>query len=192
MTNVKYGKVVDFVHMLIKQSYEGKNGLCLVDATCGNGFDALFLSKIAGEGGKVIAFDIQEQAIERTTALLDTNSVIKNYKIVKDSHELVNKYITGKIDAALFNLGYLPFSDKEVTTEPEVTVSAIKNILPLMKEDGRVYITTYISHDTGKEIKEISNFLKELSKKEYNVIHMKIINKENNPPELFIIEKAEN
>jgi len=189
MNNVKYGKVVDFVHMLIRQSYEGKNNLFFVDATCGNGFDALFLSKVAGEEGKVFAFDIQEQAIERTTALLQTNLTTKNYKIIKDSHELIDKYISDKIDVALFNLGYLPFSDKEVTTNPDVTVNAIKKILSLLKEEGRVYITTYISHDNGKEIKEINRFLNSLSKNEYNVIHMEIINKENNPPELFIIER---
>jgi 16S rRNA C1402 N4-methylase RsmH len=191
MNNIKYGKVVDFVHMLIRQSYEDKSELRFVDATCGNGFDALFLSKVAGESGKVFAFDIQDQAIERTTTLLETNSNFKNYEIIKDSHELINKYMSEKIDAALFNLGYLPFSDKEVTTQPDVTVNALKNLLFLLKENGRVYITTYISHDTGKEIKEIKQFLKDLSKKEYNVIHMKIINKDNAPPELFIIEKTE-
>jgi len=189
MNDVKYGKIVDFVHMLIKGSYEGKSNLSLVDATCGNGFDALFLCKVAGSSGIVTAFDIQDQAIERTSTLLEANLDFKNYRIIKDSHELIDKYLTDKIDIALFNLGYLPFSDKEVTTTPEVTVNAIKNILSLLKDDGRVYITTYISHDSGKEIKEISNFLLNLNKKDYNVINMRIINKENAPPELFIIEK---
>ena len=112
-----------------------------------------------------------------------------NYKIIKDSHEFIDKYLTDKIDVALFNLGYLPFSDKEVTTTPEVTVNAINKILSLLKDDGRVYITTYISHDSGKEIKEINQFLMNLNKKDYNVINVRIINKENTPPELFIIEK---
>lgn len=189
MNDVKYGKIVDFVHMLIKESYEGKSNLSLVDATCGNGFDALFLCKVAGTSGIVTAFDIQDQAIERTSALLEANLDFKNYRIIKDSHALIDKYLTNKIDVALFNLGYLPFSDKEVTTTPEVTVNAIKNILSLLNDDGRVYITTYISHDSGKEIKEINNFLLNLNKKDYNVINMRIINKENAPPELFIIEK---
>jgi len=189
MNDVKYGKIVDFVHMLIKESYESKSNLSFVDATCGNGFDALFLCKVAGDSGHVTAFDIQDQAIERTTTLLESNLKFKNYKIIKDSHEFINKYITEKIDGALFNLGYLPFSDKEVTTIPDVTVNAINNLLSLLKDDGRVYITTYITHDTGQEIKEINNFLTNLNKKDYNVINMRIINKENLPPELFIIEK---
>ena len=189
MNDVKYGKIVDFVHMLIRESYEGRSELSFVDATCGNGFDALFLCKVAGVFGQVMAFDIQDQAIGRTTTLLEANLDYNNYKIIKDSHEFIDKYLTDKIDVALFNLGYLPFSDKEVTTTPEVTVNAINKILSLLKDDGRVYITTYISHDSGKEIKEINQFLMNLNKKDYNVINVRIINKENTPPELFIIEK---
>jgi hypothetical protein len=59
----------------------------------------------------------------------------------------------------------------------------------MLKTDGRIYITTYITHDTGQEMKEINKYLTSLDKKDYNVINMKIINKENSPPELFIIEK---
>lgn len=189
MNDVKYGKIVDFIHMLIRESYEGKNNLRFVDATCGNGFDALFLCKVAGTSGHVVAFDIQDQAIERTATLLGLNLNFKNYEIIKDSHELINHYVTEKIDVALFNLGYLPFSDKVVKTESETTINAINNLLNLLKTDGRIYIATYIYHDTGQEIKEITRFLTNLSKKDYNVIHMRIINKENSPPELFIIEK---
>lgn len=189
MDSVKYGKIVDFVHMLIKNSYEGKKDLKFVDATCGNGFDALFLCKVAGADGHVTAFDIQEQAIERTTALLKANLTFNNYIIIKDSHEKMNKYIFEKVDICLFNLGYLPFSDKEVTTKSETTLNAIKNLLPLLKTNGRVYITTYISHDIGQEMKEINNFLVNLSNKDYNVINIRVVNKENSPPELFIIEK---
>ena len=185
----KYGKIVDFVHMLINESYGGSEGLHFVDATCGNGFDSLFLCKVAGSSGHVSAFDIQEQAIERTTTLLGSNLEYKNYEIIKDSHEVINQYLSDKIDVALFNLGFLPFSDKKVTTKPETTVNAIKNLLPILKTNGRIFITTYISYDTGHEVKEINQFLLNLDKAEYNVIHIKIINKENFPPELYIIEK---
>lgn len=185
----KYGKIVDFVHMLINSSYGGKENLNFVDATCGNGFDTLFLCKVAGLSGHVSGFDIQDQAIERTNTLLETNLDFKNYNLIKDSHEFINKYLSDKIDAVLFNLGYLPFSDKTVTTKPEITVNAINNLLPMLKPDGRIYITTYISHDTGQEIKEINDLLINLDKILYNVIHISIMNKENFPPELYIIEK---
>lgn len=189
MENLKYGKIVEFVHLLISQSYRGKENLHFVDATCGNGFDTLFLCKEAGPKGSVTAFDIQDQAVERTNILLKANLNYTNYEIIKDSHEFIDKYVKNKVNAALFNLGYLPFSDKKVTTNPSTTIKAIETILPMLSQDGRIYITTYISHDNGNEIKRIMEFLVNLNKSEYNVINIKIINKENFPPELFIIEK---
>lgn len=191
MDERKYGKLVDFVHMLINQSYSGQSDLHFIDATCGNGFDTLFLSKLAGTKGHIKAFDIQPQAVERTTLLLNSNMEFINYEIILDSHEFIPKYISNKIDAAVFNLGYLPFSDKTVTTKGDITVNAIKNIIPLLKENGKIFITTYITHDTGNEIHDIFKFLSSLDKTNYNVLHINIINKENTPPELFIIEKIE-
>ena len=106
-----------------------------------------------------------------------------------NSHEFISNYLNDNIDAAVFNLGYLPFSDKAVATKGETTVKAIQHILPFLKKDGRIFITTYITHDTGDEIKDIYNFLSELDKSKYNVLHINLINKENTPPELFIVEK---
>ena len=191
MDNLKYGKIVEFVHLLITQSYLGKSDLNLVDATCGNGFDTLFLCSIAGQSGHVTAFDVQDQAVERTESLLSSNLSYKNFNIIKDSHEFINKYVSEKISACLFNLGYLPFSDKKITTNPVTTIKAIENLLPMLNDDGRIYITTYISHDSGHEIKEVNDFLINLNKSQYNVIHIRIINKEHFPPELFIVEKTE-
>lgn len=188
MEDVKYGKLVDFVHMLIKQSYAGNENLNFVDATCGNGFDTLFLCKTAGESGHVKAFDIQVQAIERTGTLLSSNLEFVNYELILDSHEFINKHLAGNIDAAIFNLGYLPFSDKTIATKGNTTVMAIQNLIPYLKTGGKIFITTYITHDTGDEIKVIYDYLSALDKSKYNVLHINLINKENTPPELFIIE----
>lgn len=189
MEKVKYGKLVELVHMLIEQGCSGHEGFNFVDATCGNGFDTLFLCKTAGKDGHVKAFDIQEQAIERTKTLLKGNLKFVNYEIIKDSHEFINKYLTCSIDAAIFNLGYLPFSDKTVTTRGDITVKSIQNLIPCLNSEGRIFITTYVTHDTGDEIKIIYNYLSSLDKSKYNVLHVNLINKENTPPELFIIEK---
>lgn len=189
MLDGKYGKLVDFVHVLINHSYSGHDNLNFVDATCGNGFDTLFLCKLAGKNGRVTGLDVQKEAVERTITLLSSNLEFVNYDIILESHEFINNHITNKIDAAVFNLGYLPYSDKTITTKGDTTLRALKNIIPLLNDDGRIYITTYITHDTGDEIKEILNFLKSLDKTKFNVLHINLINKENTPPELFIIEK---
>ena len=40
-----------------------------VDATMGNGKDTQFLCELVGETGRVYAFDVQEEALERTAAV---------------------------------------------------------------------------------------------------------------------------
>lgn len=189
MLDGKYGKLVDFVHLLLNNSYDKQDNLNFVDATCGNGFDTLFLCKLAGKSGHVTAFDVQNTAIERTTTLLKSNLSFENYELILDSHEFINNHVKNQIDAAIFNLGYLPFSDKTVTTKGDTTLKAIENLLPLLKKDGRIFLTTYITHDTGDEIKEIIKYLSALNKTKYNVLHINLLNKENTPPELFIVEK---
>ena len=184
-----YGQITEMVHFLIKGSYEGNGDLRFVDLTCGNGYDTLFLSNLAGKKGFVTAFDIQETAIERTKKLLQEESNFNNYKVIHNGHEHIDKYLTEKIDAAIYNLGYLPNFNKDIFTKPETTICSINSLFPYLKNSGRIYITAYTSHDKGCEINSIYDYLIKLDKKEYNVIHIKVINKNNTPPELFIIEK---
>lgn len=186
--NKKYGQIAEMVHFLIKGSYEGKKNLKFIDLTCGNGHDTLFLSNLAGPLGDVTAFDIQKTAIERTKKLME-NSKYNNYTIIKDGHEFIGKYLTEKFDAAVYNLGYLPKHNKEIFTKPDTTISSLNSLIPYLKDSGRIYLTAYITHDEGCEINTIYDYLTKLNKKEYNVLHIKVINKDNHPPELFIIEK---
>lgn len=44
-----------------------------VDATCGNGHDTLELARMVGPSGRVVAFDIQAEALESAQALLDSS-----------------------------------------------------------------------------------------------------------------------
>lgn len=48
-----------------------------IDATMGNGNDTLLLSQLCGESGKVLAFDIQEQALTATQKRLNAGHVPK-------------------------------------------------------------------------------------------------------------------
>ncbi|HHY99637.1 MAG TPA: class I SAM-dependent methyltransferase [Sedimentibacter sp.] len=185
----KYGKIAELVHFLIKGSYEGKENLNFLDLTCGNGNDTLFLSSLAGPKGHVTGLDIQEEAVERTKNLLKEKSKYNNYTIIRDSHEFAEKYIRNKIDAAVYNLGYLPNSDKNIVTQAQTTIRSINSLLPYLKDSGRIYITAYITHDKGYEIYKISDFLNCLDKRLFNVIHINLVNKDNNPPELYIIEQ---
>ena len=46
-------------------------GDVVIDATCGNGYDTAALSEAVGESGMVIAFDIQQKAIDNTRTLME-------------------------------------------------------------------------------------------------------------------------
>ena len=54
--------------------------LC-IDATMGNGNDTLLLSTLCGEKGRVLAFDIQEQALKSTKKRLVSAGAPANLQI---------------------------------------------------------------------------------------------------------------
>ena len=57
-----------------------------IDATMGNGNDTLLLSQLCGESGKVLAFDIQEQALTATQKRQNAGHVPENYRLLLESH----------------------------------------------------------------------------------------------------------
>ena len=159
----------------------------VVDMTCGNGNDTLFLSKIVKKGF-VYGFDIQKKAITNTKKLLNENN-ISNYKLFNTSHDNIDKYLKdyiGKISLILFNLGYLPNGNKSITTKKETTLNAIKKAIKMLNNKGIILIVIY-SHKEGKEEeKEILRYLKDNNIK-YNEYH----NTDNkNAPYLIEIEKT--
>ena len=67
-------RVVDAAQFFISQRV--LPGDMVIDATCGNGNDTLFLSDAVGENGLVFAIDIQKQAIENTKKLLESKGMV--------------------------------------------------------------------------------------------------------------------
>ena len=53
-----------------------KPGSICVDATAGKGRDTALLCRLTGKAGRVLAFDIQEEAIRQTRALLEAEGVV--------------------------------------------------------------------------------------------------------------------
>lgn len=177
-------KVILFGHDLLKQ-YVLKEDVT-VDMTAGNGYDTLFLASISR---KVYAFDIQDQAINNTKKILAENDV-KNVKLIKDSHEFVRKYVDCEIGGAIFNLGYLPGSNKLITTEYQTTIIAIENILKIIKRGGICVIVVYPGHPAGfKESIHIEEFLKTVPQDQFSVLKYQFINQVNAPPYLLAIYK---
>lgn len=49
-----------------------------------------------------------------------------------------------------FNLGYLPGSDKTVTTKPETTILALEAAERILIRDGLISMVVYVGHSGGR------------------------------------------
>ena len=120
-----------------------RRGETAVDATVGNGFDTCFLSKIVGEEGRVIGFDIQQSALEATAKRLQAED-LHNVQLLHKGHETLSAVAEGTtLSAVMFNLGFLPRSDHQVTTQPETSVAAIRASIKLLRQGGVLTVLTY-------------------------------------------------
>ena len=179
-------KVLAFSKKLLKEVID-KNSV-VVDATAGNGNDTLFLAKTSAK--KVYSFDIQKLAIENTTRLIEEAELSDKCKVILDSHFEFDKYIGKKIRAVVFNLGYLPNADHEITTLAGTTLATIKKFLLHLEIGGRIVIVVYWGHENGKVEKEaLLNELQNLDQKEAEVLVYQFINQKNNAPFIIAIEK---
>ena len=79
-----------------------------VDATMGNGKDSQFLCELVGETGHVYAFDVQEEALERTAARLEAAGLRARATLILAGHETMRENVPVSPRAVMFNLGWLP------------------------------------------------------------------------------------
>src|SRR6056297_2052662 len=158
---------VEFSHWLFSNFID--NNKIFVDATCGNGNDTLFLAEKVSSQGKIYAFDID---------------------FIVDGHENIDSYLENKIDGIIYNLGYLPGSQKDIKTEKVTTIKSLKKALELLSQGGLIVIVIYTEHQGGNEEKEaVLDFASKLDYKKYNVLHYHFINQKKNPPEVIGIKK---
>ncbi len=179
---MKLDNIVKFKNNIIR-NYCNKNSI-VIDATMGNGNDTEFLSKIC-KNGMVHAFDIQQEAIDNTKLRCSDKTNIKYYL---KSHSEFDSLGLESIDFAIFNLGYLPGSDLEITTKYNSTIKAISQMLEVLKVEGSICITIYSGHDDGCEEKELLKYLGTLSNKQFAILEYKFLNLEAAPYTL-VIEK---
>lgn len=157
----------------------------VVDATMGNGNDTVFLAKLAKT---VYAFDIQAQALEKTADKLHHEN-LTNVQLILDGHEHVGKYVD-QVDAAIFNLGYLPSADKAVITQPQTTLQALEQLLQSLSMGGRIAIMVYYGHQGGDMEKDaVLDYVTSLDQREFAAMLYKPLNQINTPPFLIMLEK---
>ena len=160
-----------------------KEGGVACDFTMGNGHDTLWLSRALGEHGHVYAFDIQPSALASTEKTLADGGAYDNCTLICDSHANAGKYVKEKICRGVFNLGYLPGSDKKITTMRPSTLEAVKYAVSALDDDGILLICIYPGHAEGQaEGEMLCEYLgKNLDRREHCVGMFKILNSPTSP-----------
>lgn len=164
-------------------------GGAAADFTMGNGHDTCWLSHLVGTEGIVYAFDIQQQAVDNTAALLKKSGAPDNVRLILDSHANAGQYIDRPICAGMFNLGWLPGGDKSVTTRVPSTLKALNSAVHLLESGGAVLLAVYPGHEEGeKEGAAVSDYLSALDRHLYCCSRFQIVNSPLSPF-FFLIEK---
>ena len=187
-------RAVEFSHQLLRERLFP--GDMAIDATAGNGQDTHFLARLTGPDGMVFAFDVQDEAIAATRSLLERRGVpAESWQLIHAGHETMAEAIPrrwhGHAGAVLFNLGYLPGSDKTITTTAASTVAAMRAALDLVRPGGAIIAVLYTGHPGGaEESAAVLDFAAGLATRDYHAVEYRTINFCNSPPSVLAIEKC--
>ena len=139
---------IELLHILLGEVI--RPGDTVIDATAGNGYDTVFLAKAVGPDGRVIAIDIQKEAIRSTADRLRNQELHDRVELHQISHVALRKIASDEsVSAIVFNLGYLPGADHAVITESETTLEALTISISLLKVGGAVAVICYPGHVGG-------------------------------------------
>ncbi len=189
---MKLERILPFARKLLTTAVS--YGDVVIDATIGNGHDALFLANLVGETGHVYGFDIQTEALTNTSSRLEEHGVRNRVTLLEQSHDTIIDVLplsaNNRVTAAVFNLGYLPGGDKEIVTKPHSTISAIEQLLEIMAPEGIIVLVIYHGHEQGAtERDELLKYVSTIDQQTAHVLTYRFINQQNNPPFIVAIEK---
>lgn len=165
-------------------------GSVVVDATMGNGHDTLFLAECVGETGQVYGFDLQSEALLATRKRLDQHGLLGRAQLFAQGHEEAPRLVpTGtQLHAVMFNLGFLPGSDKGCITRTYSTLEACKGLAARMAPGAVMTVHCYTGHAGGlEEAHAVRGWAMELPRKDWWVQALEDVNKEKNRESLFLI-----
>lgn len=179
--------VLPFAHDTLRKVV--RPGDYVIDATCGNGHDTLLLADLVGINGHVLGFDIQQQAINATKTRLENAGFTPQVELVCASHAFIPKYATKPVRAAIFNLGYLPGGDKEITTTADSTLESLGHLMRLLEVGGVIILVIYHGHPAGKLEKDaVVTFCEAIPQQNFHVLSYNFINQKNDAPFVIVIE----
>jgi len=184
-----YG-AVPLAHFFLKERL--RPGDTVMDATCGNGQDTLYLAGLVGSAGRVWAFDVQEEALARTGERLAAAGLEDRVRLVHGGHERLAEAVAEPLRAVIFNLGYLPAGDREIKTAAATTLAGLQQSAALLLPGGFILVAVYTGHAGGvEEWQAVQQWGAALLPQEFNVWQSRQLNRSEAAPFLVIIEKAD-
>jgi len=131
------------------------DGLVALDGTAGNGFDTCFLAELVGQEGRVVALDLQQDAIQITRNKLDAMGWGNRVDCICDCHSNVLRHLqphcSNGLQVAMFNLGYLPLGNKAIITKRETTLVALAAVFEMLGKNGIMSVLSYPGHLGGSD-----------------------------------------
>ena len=157
-------------------------GGCCIDATAGKGRDTALLCRLTGENGRVIAFDIQEDAVRQTRTLLAQEGL--HAEVLLESHANMAHYAAeNTVDCIVFNFGRLPGGNPHIFTKSNTSVAAINAGLRLLRPGGVMAIALYYGGENGYEERDaVLQHLKTLDDRTFSVLACQWSNRRSDPP----------
>lgn len=133
-----------------------RSGDLAIDATAGNGHDSAACAACIHPGGQLHYIDCQASAIAATEQRLAhiPSLQCRLAPYLGDHAEVLaslHAHYAGQAKAIIFNLGYLPGSDKSIQTQPHSTLHALNAAQQLLHPKGLLLVTAYRGHPGGQE-----------------------------------------
>jgi predicted methyltransferase len=155
-------RLTEKVHSILKTELQA--GDFAIDATAGNGHDSLLLAELIGAQGRLWAIDAQEQAITATRERLRSIAHAPQIEFLRADHAPTLQALAESepktAHAIIFNLGYLPGSDKTVQTNSDTTRIALDASSRILCPGGLLLVTAYRGHPGGRnEAKTVANWM---------------------------------
>ncbi len=224
-----------------------KERIFAVDGTCGNGNDTEFLvnsfTALLSTGHQpvrlsdtpehqpdtpewqVLAFDVQEEAIQKSRLRLASLSGSSHIHYIPCGHERLREYLPFPTQralqgtllhadpaqtlccpqaseqnsigrpwyfaAAMYNLGYLPGSDKQTVTMAHTSLLSFEVCREYLAAGGLLAVHAYAGHTGGaEELAAVEDWFAQLNYPAWRVARYAICNKPRNPEVVFLAQKA--